>query len=120
MVLALYCFHGYRQYLRHALLKIRNVFSETGSDVRVYPLGGYRSVSLHFRRITLPVLRGRGSEAGNYESELRQVLANDLLEPAGPAAYCAIVIESRRLAGAVSRGPHSRNFPVMLMSEPET
>jgi hypothetical protein len=105
--LALYCFHGYRQYPRHALLKIRNLFSETGSDVRVYSLGGYRSVALHFRRITLPVLRGRGSEAGspNYESELRQVLANDLREPAGPAAYYAIVIESPSPGG--SRFPRS-------------
>jgi hypothetical protein len=94
--LALYCFHGYRQYPRHALLKIRDLFNETGSDVRIYSLGGYHSVALHLRRITLPTLRGQSSEAGSpgYASELRQVLANDLIAPAGPPAYYVIVIES--------------------------
>jgi hypothetical protein len=94
--LALYCFHGYRQYPAHALLKIRQMFEEIGADVRMYSLGGYRSVSLHWRCITMPGLRGKPSGVGSasYESELRQVLANDLVSPAGPPPYYAVVIDS--------------------------
>lgn len=95
--LALYLWHGYRQYSMAALARIARVY---GGEARVaaVPLGGMRSNLLHLVAITAPTIARRPQlrdrRPAVYEARLRRCYAFERrLRSRAPSAY-ALLIES--------------------------
>jgi 2-polyprenyl-3-methyl-5-hydroxy-6-metoxy-1,4-benzoquinol methylase len=86
--LAVYLWHGYRQYTPAALA------AKFGPDIKIVRLGGLGSYILHFLFITVPDLiirrSARRAAPGLYRALQLWALRVDVLLPICPTAYAAI------------------------------
>lgn len=95
--LALYGFHGVRQYTLRSVSLLTKPYREF-SDVVVYRLGGDECNRLHWNFITQPSLAGkpdvRNTETERYELELREAIRRDNRQPQLDPSFYALVIHS--------------------------
>jgi 2-polyprenyl-3-methyl-5-hydroxy-6-metoxy-1,4-benzoquinol methylase len=86
--LAIYLWHGYRQYTPAALA------SKFGPDIEIVGIGGFGSYILHFFAITIPELIFRRSlrkaAPQLYGSMLQRALQIDAIAPIMPTAFAVI------------------------------
>ncbi|RJQ14853.1 class I SAM-dependent methyltransferase [Candidatus Parcubacteria bacterium] len=93
--LALYLFHGIRQYTPSTISKITKLFPD--ADVKLYGLGGWSSWFLHWKVLTWPLLIKRKENLTNradYPGRSWSAFSEDVKKSSGPALFYALVIAS--------------------------
>jgi hypothetical protein len=95
--LALYRWHGYRQYNRQRMTEIARVYSDS-AHVKVLRLGSQRSIQVH-RRYVASLLRGdrRDQESDSYFNALVSAIKHDAVNPSQKTAFYALLIVSKEL-----------------------